>query len=156
MNQDDDDLPPSEEELAEAEALARALERGTARGAVPEDALRAGHLLRYAKDGGALDPARRDAILDEALRHARVPAPKRPIRWSLLGALGLAAAGAVALVVTRQGAPAVAATLPAPSRALLGAELEATRSREGLAALGTEMTPYRAQMYAVLEERYRR
>jgi len=156
MSRDDDELSPSEEEIAEAEALARALDRGAAGGPVPEDALGAGHLLRYAKDHGALDPARQQAILDEVLRDARVPAPKRGARWSLLGALALASAAAIVMVTTRRNEPAVAVRLPPPPRALLEAELDATRSREGLSALHGEMTQYRARMYAALEERYRR
>src|SRR5690348_192369 len=92
MTTPDDD--PTEDELREAEALAKALERGTARSA-PEDALGAAALLRHANHGSALSDETADRILADALAHARPPSPA-PRRWRLFGVLGLAFAGAVA------------------------------------------------------------
>src|SRR5262245_37846202 len=115
MTSDDDE--PTAEEREEAERLARALERGNAPGGgVPEDALATAALLRYAKDGGALDPDRSRAIFEEAVANARpLRAAKRRIRFTLLGLLGLAAAGAASIVlVVRTLEPEPEPSLPAP------------------------------------------
>ena len=76
MNEEDDmELEPTEEELREAAALAQALDRGSAREGLPDDALAIAAMLRFGADGGELDDERADAILDEALSSAR---PRRP------------------------------------------------------------------------------
>jgi hypothetical protein len=150
MMHDEDD--PSEEELREAEALARALDRGHAP-TPPDDALGAAALLRYARRGATLPEARHDAILSEAIQGAR--RRERPIRrFFLLSALGLSLAAAFALVVSRttRSEPSL---LPAPPTTLLSAQAEAARPGAGnLATLGAEMKPYRDSVYAKLEERY--
>jgi hypothetical protein len=155
MNIEDDE--PTPEERAEAEALARALETGRAAGPVPGDALETAALLRHAKDQGALDEARAESILSDVLERARPPArTKSGWRWPLFGALGLGAAAAAVALVVRSGAPEVAA-FPRPPRALLEAQMEAARSRaSGLGTVASEMKPYRREVFAALEERYRR
>src|ERR1051325_7466281 len=98
MTPDEDE--PTPEELEEAERLGRALERGNAPGGVPEDALAAAALLRFAKDGGALDPDRSRAIFEDAVKNARpLRAAKKRIRFMLFGLLGVAAAGAASVVL---------------------------------------------------------
>jgi hypothetical protein len=156
MIQDDDE--PTAEELEAAEALARALDRGHAAPATPDDALETAALLRYSKDGGALDEGRAAALFEDAMSRARAPKARSRTRFWLFGVLGLAAAGAASLVlVNRAEAPASAALLPAPPRRLLDAELEAAGTRTAsLDALSTETAEYRALVYSRLKERYGR
>jgi hypothetical protein len=151
-----DDEEPTAEELAEAERLARALERGHAPNGAPEDALATAGLLRFARDGGALEPERGERILDDALARAR-PRPSRSRhRFTLFGLLGLAAAGAASIaLVVRTQAPEGVATLPAPPRELLEAELAAASGpSDDLAVLDGETARYRGAVYANLKERY--
>jgi hypothetical protein len=156
---DGDDVTP--EELREAEALARALERGTADDAMPEDALETAAMLRYAHDEGHLTPEREGAILDELLARfpARGAARARPrfLRW-LIPVVGLTSATAVVILVLRpapEGGPISA--VPAPSRELLEAQLEAAQGEpESGVALDRAMSAYRSELYAALDERYTR
>jgi hypothetical protein len=151
-----DEEEPTPEELEEAAALARALDRGQSHGRVPEDALTAAHLLRYAKDGGALGPVRSEAILADVLERARPPAPSRARRFTLAGLLALGAAAGAALYLAPR-APVTAARLPEPPMTLLSAQADAARARaSGVTALSAEMGSYRARVYATLEESYSR
>ena len=155
MTPDEDE--PTPEELEEAERLARALERGNAPGGVPEDALATAALLRFAKDGGALDPDRSRAIFEDAVKNARpLRAAKKRIRFTLFGLLGVAAAGAASVVlVVRSQSAEPAASLPAPPRALLEAQVAAASGAPGnLDALALETAQYRGRVYASLRERY--
>jgi hypothetical protein len=151
----EDDVEPTAEELAEAEELARALERG--HGTAPAKDLETAALLRYAKDRGALDPEKSQLILDDALARARPRAQKSSWRVVLFGALGLSAAAAAAfLVLQTQPAPG-ASTLPAPPRALLDAQIQATAAESAsLEPLGAELQPYRVAVYSALREHYGR
>ena len=150
-----DDEEPTAEELEEAERLARALERGHAPGAAPEDALAAAALLRFAKDGGALEEERGQRILEDALAGARPPPARPRLRFTLLGLLGLAAAGAASVVLVQRGQTAEGeASLPAPPRELLEAQLAAANGPSSLAALDDETARYRGAVYAKLRERY--
>lgn len=152
MTQSDDE-DPTEQELAEAAALARALD-GSAAASAPEDALSTASFLRYATHGAALDPERSQAILEDALRGAR-KAQRRSRRLGFFAAFGISIAAASVLLFTRivlqEPAP-----LPAPPSGLLSAELDAARGAGDLAALDSEMRPYRGRIYATLEERYRK
>jgi hypothetical protein len=156
-----DDEEPTEAEFQEAEALARALDRGHAPAGTPEDALGTAAFLRHAKNGGALDAGRAEAILAEALARARPPRAPRwqgQWRWRLFGALGLATAGAAAAVVVAR-APILDSTeaLPAPPRALLEAQIDAAGGRvASLDTLATETRGYRATVYDALRDRYGR
>jgi hypothetical protein len=154
VNLDDDE--PTAEEVEEAARLARALERGHAPEGAPNDALSAAALLRYAKDGGALDPERSREILEDALSRARPPRARPRVRYTLLGLLGLSAAGAASVVlVLRTQAPEPDTALPAPPRALLEAQLAAaTGPATSLDALAVETGEYRGKVYAKLRERY--
>jgi len=157
MRDDDPAAPPTDEELREAEALARALDRGNAHG-VPDDALEAAAFLRYSKDGGELDAGRAEAILEDALSRARKPAIASRKGW-LLGALGLAAAGAATWLTAlglEPGHSPARAELPAPPAALLAAQVEvATNSSASLATLDARTDEYRSAVYATLKGRYR-
>jgi len=150
-----DDIEPTAEELAEAEELARALERG--HGPAPAKELETAALLRYAKDRGALDPARSQLTLDDALSRARPR--KRTSSWRviLIGAFGLSAAAAATLLALQSGPAPEASALPAPPRALLDAQIRATTSEAAsLEPLGAELKPYRVAVYSTLREHYGR
>ncbi len=158
------DDEPTEEELREAEALVRALERGSAQEALPEDALETAALLAYSRDGGALSDERRAAILDDLLANAKLPQPKSTrgpswLAW-LLPAVGVAAAAGVALLVVvtaERATPPAAAGLPAPPPALLTAQAAAAGgTRREAEVLGERMQSYRGEVYAALEARYPR
>lgn len=167
MTPDDE---PTRAELEEAEALARALESGhvppKAHRGLPEDALGTAAFLRHMKDAGALDVARADAILADALAHARPPvlaSRGRTWGWRLFGALGFAGAAAAAGIIgvrTVARAPlgeASASALPAPPRALLEAQLDAAAGRvASLDALSAETHGYRTAVYGALHDRYDR
>lgn len=176
------DEEPTEEELREAEALVQALERGSSRNALPEDALETAALLRYSRDGGALPEERRRAVLDdllanakpaEAAGRARSARRARWLRWLVpLAGLG-AAAGAVLLMTvtagqqepmpsaaqesTAQESTAPRFELPPPPAELLTAQAAAAggTAREA-EALSTRMRGYRREVYAALEARYGR
>ena len=162
---DDDwlDEEPSPEEFAEAEALARALDRGSADGGLPEDALQTAALLRHGAQGSELGAQRSEAILAEALRSAR---PRRPRaaaapwwRWLLpAGLAATAAAAAFAVLVgspTGGPAPQTAAALPAPSSALLRAQATAAAGDDP-SALDRAMASHRVAVVGRLRERYDR
>jgi hypothetical protein len=150
-----DDIEPTAEELAEAEALARALERG--HGPTPAKELETAALLRYAKDRGALDPEKSELILADALARARPRARKSSWRFVLLGALGLSAAAAAAVLVLQSEQAPGASALPVPPRALLDAQVRATAAESAsLEPLGAELQPYRVAVYSALKEHYGR
>lgn len=168
---------PTEEELREAEALVQALERGSSRNALPEDALETAALLRYSRDCGALPEERRRAVLDELLANAepaestgRTPsAPwSRWLRWLVPAAgLGAAAGAALLMMVTAseqepmpsaaQEATEPAFELPPPPPELLTAQAAAAggTAREA-EVLSARMHGYRREVYAALEARYGR
>jgi hypothetical protein len=150
-----DDTEPTEEELEEAEALAKALDRG--HGSPPPKDLETAALLRYAKDGGELDPARSQAIVEDAIARARPRARARPWRVLLFGAFGLSAAAALTLLVLRNERGLGPSPLPAPPRALLDAQIKATSAdAAGLEPLGSELAPYRVAVYSSMKEHYGR
>jgi len=163
MNEDDDmDLEPTEEELREAAALARALDRGSADDGLPDDAFEIAAMLRFGADGGELDEQRSDAILEEALRTAR---PRRPRAekgawWHWLVPAGLVSAAAAAALVgvlatTGGETPTTAAVLPEPSSALLQAQAAAAAGDDP-DALDRAMEAHRAEVLQRLAERYER
>ncbi len=158
----DEDI--DETERAEAEALAQALDRGSARDGLPEDALQTAALLRYSAGGGELGADREDAVLSDVLAAAEKvaakraqasPAPSAPWwRW-LFGAAGVAALVALALFLwIGRGGDAAPTELPAPSAALLGHALDRLAPGGDDAAYREEMRSYRASVYAALSERY--
>jgi hypothetical protein len=153
MNPEDAD--PSPEELEEAARLARALDRGHAE-SPPGDALETAALLRYAKDESLLDTARSQSILDDVLARARPPKKTRSFRMIVFGALGLSAAAAATFIVVTNESKLGPSELPAPPRALLDAQIQATAATAGLEPLGSELKPYRVAVYSVLREHYRR
>lgn len=151
-----DDEEPTPEELAEAEELARALDRGHGSGA-PTDALEAAALLRHANDESALEPAKGEAILNDVLARARPPRRASSWRLILFGALGLSAAAAATLLVLRSEPRFGPSELPAPPRALLDAQIQATSTETAsLDPLGAELKPYRVSVYSALKEHYGR
>lgn len=153
---DDDDI--DEHELREAEALARALERGSASDGLPDDALAAAALIRYSQDGGALAKAREDALLEDVLAAAdriRRREPRRAPAWRwLFGALGVAAVTTLLLLVARAPQPPAPTALPTPGPRLL--ELHVARLEDAAAEprFDSQMRAYRGEVYAALEARY--
>lgn len=153
---DEDTFDP--EELREAEALARALERGTAHDALPEDALQTAALLRYGAGSGVLAEARERAILEDVLAAAERVAARRPVArpwraWAAIVGVALAA-GLVVLVLRRPGDERLPSGLPPPSAALVEAQLARLEDPSADARFDAEMRDYRGSVYAALEARY--
>lgn len=168
------DEAPSEEELAEAAALARALERETlAESDVDalQPALQAGHLLQMAR---APEPSA--ARLDELFAELDGSLPARPpaasgtasgwrgLRAWWVFATGAGAVAALALWISMRAPLAPVATLPPPTIDVLQAQLsEAQRAADGPAPggggddarpLARAMRPYRAELLAQLATEY--
>lgn len=153
----------TERELREAEALACALERGSASDDLPEEALQAAALIRYSAGGGVLREDRAQAVLEEVLAAAervrernergarREPAPLW--RW-LLGAIGLTAAAVLVLVIVAAPGDPAPTALPAPGAELLRAQLARLDDRSADARFERAMASYRGEVYAALEARY--
>jgi hypothetical protein len=105
---DDPDAPPTAEELEAARALAEALE---GRGEAGREATEFASALRAAYDPGELDPARHEALIDQALGsrgavvvrldERRRVAARRALRWG--GATGVLAVAAAAVLVLWPG-----------------------------------------------------
>lgn len=149
-----DDLDPTEDELREAAALAQALEHGSGKADMPEDALEVAALLRYSVDGGTLGADRESAVRGEVLRSRPRSAPlERPwwMRWLPITAIA-ATAGAAALALLLKEPEG--AMLPKPPAGLLRAQLEA--EQQGVESVEAEMAPYRVSMYESLHARYGR
>lgn len=159
MNEDDPTL--DEQELREAEALARALDRGSADDELPDDALSAAALIRYSAGGGVLSAEREDAVLEEVLAAAdrvrgRQAAPRAPVplwRW-LFGAAGLAASVALVLLIVTGPGEASPTALPAPDARLIEAQLARLEDPAADERFDEAMRGYRGDVYAALEARY--
>ncbi len=152
---DDEERPPTEEELRAAAALAEALEGRAAAGPVPQDALEAAALLRAGARPPELDA--RTAEVQRAQLSRRVVAPlPRVRRWPVVAG-GLAAAAAVAFAVLAQPRPAPPGLpLPPPPAALLRAQLQAAHGGPGQdGELDAQLHRYREALYAELERRHR-
>jgi hypothetical protein len=160
----DDDAPPTAEEQAEAEALARALEPPGAPGdaperPAPEDALATAALLRHARataSESARAPATAAARAVAALAARRPPRARRLVRTVLLSAGAMAMVLVLYLVMrttTERTARLGPATLPAPTVELLRTQARAARGGEDLGALDRDMRAYRAAFYAALATR---
>jgi hypothetical protein len=155
----EDEQPPSEEELREAEALAAALEQD-ARGAnaeagPPGEVLETAALLRHARTPLAVPPAHEPiaaAQSAEALDARRARGRRRVARWITTSLVVPAVAAAFLLVrPTSERAPALRSASPAPSPSLLAAQAAATRGGSdvgaALARLDLEMRAYRRQYH---------
>jgi len=151
-------------ERAEAEALAHALERGSARGELPEDALQTAALLRYSAGGGELAADREEAVLAEVLadaqkiagRRADAPTPAAAPWWRWLLGFGTAAAViALILLLAWPRAEVTPTELPAPDPSLLSAGLSRLAS-EGADddAYREALSGYRTSVYDALGARY--
>ena len=154
---DDEENPPTDQELREAAALARALDGAPLEGpTAPADALEAAALLRASGQSIELDPARSAEILADLQRQVRPVVPS--MRWAraVVGMASLAAAVLVVVLTSRVASPPpVARALPRPSSALVGAQLRAIRHpSDPNAALDQELHRYRETLYAELERRH--
>jgi len=157
---DDEELLPTPEELAEAEALARALEGGAPAGvAGPEDALGAAALLRHAHDTQSSErrAAEDRRIADGMGRSLAAIEARRPVhprrRWLAPALLVPAAAVAALLVTVRHGERPGGTPVPTPPLALIEAQARAASGRADLSMLDREMRPYREAVYAALGAR---
>ena len=153
---DEHEDQPTPEEMAEATALAAALEGRASGGTAPEDALATAGVLRHARTAGAsaLTPARLEQL---AARVRPAVDRRRPRRrwwlWLTPAALVPAAAMAVVFVSTRSAVPPLPTALPDPPVALIEAQGRAARGGSTLAALDAQMRDYRAAFYAALAGR---
>ncbi|MEM7604547.1 MAG: hypothetical protein AAF411_04250 [Myxococcota bacterium] len=146
MNELEDEDLPTEEELAEADALANMLEGGTDEG-VAEPLQEAAALLRFAADGAALSDDGRAAAktrIGEKQSGEKQSGEKRRLVAALSGAIAAAAAAAVLLLQT----PEVA--LPSPSLQLLKAQARAARG-EDAGALDEALVAHRRQLLGTLQ-----
>ena len=169
---------PDARELAEAAALAEALEGKPADAEVSEDAEVAA-LLRYAAGDAELGEEPGEAILQglvaDGLPPARAPEPRRRGLPAWVVGLGAALTAVAAMLYLQQQplqdsaqlpappppsggfAPqqrASDATLPAPPARLLSAQAAASQTAGGRAALDAEMGRYRERVLRALENRY--
>lgn len=152
-----------EAEQLEAEALAHALERGSARDELPEDALQIAALLRYSVDGGELPADREEVLLDDVLSTAErigerkrraAPEPSAVPWWRwIFGFAGVTALAAL-LVLLIGRSPVEPTELPSPEPALLGAGLERLGEGGDDDAYGALMRDYRGSVYGALRARY--
>lgn len=156
----DEESLPTAEELAEAEALARALE-GDAPAGEPalDDVVATAALLRRARDTQS-----NERRLEEDRRIAEGVAPslaaldarrRRRGRWRWLAPAVLVPAAAAAVLIATAGRHAGpgAPPVPAPPLALFEAQARAASGRADLALLDREMRAYRETVYAALGER---
>jgi hypothetical protein len=155
---DDEEKPPTEDELREAAALARALDGAPAEGpAAPADALEAAALLRASGGSLELDPARSAEIRAGLQRQLRPVAPSTRWARAVVGLSSLAAAALVVVLSSRVASPPAleARALPRPSPALVGAQLSAIRHPSAPnAELDQELHRYRETLFAELERRH--
>ena len=165
----EDERDPTEEELREAAALARALQ-GEAAEDAPEDALETAALLRAGQQG-ELSELRERAVQKRVLQaegaaevdesgaessggeeDAEAPAT-RWLRW-IAPAATVAAAAAMMLVFIPGDRPE-GTSLPAPGAGLLRAQALAAQGKGAEAAmLQAGMRRFRARYFAALERRY--
>ena len=146
----DENAPPTEAELREAELLARALDHAGGPGSdvTPiDDALGAAFLLRAGVRPGLddlRDRAIRDGVWPDRARHARV-------RLGIAVAAAIAAAAVLLAVRPRGGS-----VLPPPPADLLRAQLAAARPGAHVepADVDRQMGAYREQLYAALRRSY--
>jgi len=166
----DDERDPTEEEIREAEALARALE-GEAADEAPGDAMETAALLRASQDRGELSELRERAVRKRVLEADVAQEPNaseaealedkggedepgtRWVRW-VAPAATVAAAAALMLVFVPAEAPP-GTQLPQPGAGLLKAQAAAARGAGAEAAmLQAGMRRFRARYLAALERRY--
>lgn len=150
-----------ENEQAEAEALAQALEGSARDGAPPEDALQTAALLRYSGDEGQLAPDKADSVL-AGLDDVAIPKAAATRRWWQVWlplGVGVAAAAALVLVLLREPETAPVQTaaptrteLPAPGAALLSAQAELAHGEAP--RFEDEMRGYREDLLRSLERAY--
>lgn len=160
-----DELEPTAEELAEAASLARAMDGGLGDDGVVDDAAMAtASLLAYSEGAAELHPERAALVLEDVLKTVRRPekaseevgaserakdeAPGRSW-WRFLVPLPFAAAAAAAFFVLNTNT----AVLPLPSMSLIEAQATAAAG-EDAGRLDDEMSDYRSELYAALEEGY--
>ena len=143
------ELEPTPEELAEAEALARALDGAPSRDLAE---LQTASLIRESMR----PPASLDGI-EEKVWSEHIGAHRRRLRWGV--GLSALAAGVLLLVgtsfVSRESAPAPGPlAMPSPDVALLRAQLAAARPGAPQEAAEQAWEGYRARSYDALLSRY--
>lgn len=148
------DQDPTEKELREAEALARALEGDGSPQGIPTDALEAASLLRASREDAGLDPARQQEILKKILPQKEEPRRIPWLRW-LVPVAGVAGVLCLVMMVPiySQAPQQAAVRFPAPPRSLLMVQARAARGKD-LKELQKKMQKYRGRMYASLTGKY--
>lgn len=164
-SQNEVELEPTEDELRQAQALASALERGSAPDELAHDVLEAAALLRISHDP-ALGAETRDRIWEELDTRwgARSGATGRAsaddggvvlrLRWLWLLVPGLGVAGVLLYLgsVSQTPAASMQLELPVPSQELLRAQANwAGGGEEEQEQFEQRMGQYRAEVYARLE-----
>lgn len=148
------DRDPTEKELREAEALARALEGDGSPQGIPEDALQTAGLLRASREDAGLDPGRQKEILEKILPEKKEPRGIPWLRW-LVPVAGVAGILLLVMMVPIYSkTPRHAAVrFPAPPRSLLMIQARAAQGKD-LKELQNKMQKYRGRMYASLTGKY--
>jgi len=166
------DEPISEQELQEAEALARALERGAADRTPPEDALEAAALLRIAHRP-ELSAERKQAVWQNVLAETAATRAKASetkaassFGWRWLWALVPAAGVGILVLSVQVGSWRDAASMdqaissreafavPPPPQRLLEAQAQFLGDPSKRGAFDEQMAAYREVVLAALEEHH--
>jgi hypothetical protein len=142
------------EEVAQAEALARALEEEGRRVEGADDVLETAAFLRHVRtvQTGAAAPGAVGAPDGRTLAAVDARHPRLRWRW-LVPALSVPAVVAVLLAGSMDWRAGPVAPLPAPPRELLQAQARAAGGHADVAALDRLMRDYRASYYAALAAR---
>ncbi|MBK8172959.1 MAG: hypothetical protein IPK60_21865 [Sandaracinaceae bacterium] len=144
---DEHDSKPTEAELREAAALARALDEGEVALTTARE-LETVALLHFAEKG-PLDAVRLQRAQNRAWDEAQKR--KRFVRWAM-PAFAFAAAAAVLIMVVGPKRHPDITPLPVPDTALLRAQAAAMRGESS--ALDAAMLRYRERMYETIRRDY--
>ncbi len=141
----DDDAPPSAEEIAEAEALAQVLEDKPAH--APKDALEAVAFIQQ-PEARVLPSEMQERVLTRALA-----AQARSRRWRVVRLVAVPFAAAAAAVFLLMRGDPKALHLPTAPAALVQAQISVAQGRD-LEAVEAAMGDYRREVLHAMAKRY--